>query len=263
MCKKCRHYLHVNLSYPHNGSRLCPNVDYPLHHFILQKASRGSTYAFECSSQECGASAVFSYQPPCISPSDLELLTHPTYLKRRYEAAVQKDTSRSGFVLGTPVSTLWKLRRYIRDSFKPDSAGKKIPAENKRFLESFGSDCDELFRRLGFNYVEDSEHEGSWELPQVSDAAGSQQASFLENWDMELQALLDFFAARDGDLNPAPEYEWYSARSDFERILSAQSCKRKKLRLRPANNHYTDSMVPDTKTPQSRRDDGASAQDHP
>jgi len=110
-------------------------------------------YEFKCTAPDCGASLAVEYTPPVVSEDDLELLTNVDSLQRRYEAAVARDSTRAGIKLASPATTLWKLRRYIRDALKPDSAGKKIPAINKRFLESFGDECNDLFARLGFKYV--------------------------------------------------------------------------------------------------------------
>ena len=47
----------------------------------------------------------------------------------------------------------------------------------------------------------------------------------LEWWDMELQALIAQFCAKDGDLNPCPEYEWRDAKVDLDRVVAAQGCQ--------------------------------------
>ncbi|KAF2155379.1 cysteine proteinase [Myriangium duriaei CBS 260.36] len=242
VCRKCRLHTSIRMTYPSDALQPCPNADFPLHHFILSKESAESSYVFRCSSHNCRAVTTFTYHPPVIHISDLDLLTNPTFLSKRYHDAVAKDTTRTGFILSTRVSTLWKLRRYIRDSLKPDSAGKKIPVENKRFLESFGSDCDELFRRLGFVYIEEEGQDASWALPQAPQDGKSRERNFLENWDFELQALIDKFAAEDGDLNPCPDYSWTAAKLEVERIVSAHSY---------------------AKVTQTRREESGGAQDHP
>ena len=157
LCRKCRIHLDVGISYNSFGSKPCPNGDYPLHHFLYKTELGPVGFGFDCSSPDCGASLRVHYTQPVISETDLELLTNEEHAKRRYEHAVSRDAARHGFLLATPVQTLWKLRRYIRDSLKPDSAGKKIPTANKRFLESFGDDCGDLLTKIGFRYIV-SEH---------------------------------------------------------------------------------------------------------
>ena len=153
VCRKCRIHLELVIAYDPYSQRPCPNIDYPLHLFVYKGVLGPAEFAFDCSSPDCGARLRVHYTEPEISDADLELLIHSDNLKRRYELAVGRDATRHGFLLATPVQTLWKLRRYIRDSLKPDSAGKKIPKANKRFLESFGDDCAELLTRLGFKYL--------------------------------------------------------------------------------------------------------------
>jgi len=153
LCRKCRTHLQLSFQYPHDATQPCPSADYPLHHFVLFSVDPLSKYDFVCSAPSCNATAQITYASPVIADSDIDLLTNPEYLRKRYHDAVTRDPTRTGFMLGTPVSTLWKLRRYLRDSHKPDSVGKKIPVENKRFLESFGSDCSEIFKRLGFTWI--------------------------------------------------------------------------------------------------------------
>jgi len=143
----------LEINYGNRSTRPCPNPDFPLHHFAFRQSKPPANHEFECTAPECGAYLNIEYTAPVISDEDLELLTNEDSLKRRYEAAVARDSTRAGLRLASPATTLWKLRRYIRDALKPDSAGKKIPAINKRFLESFGDECNELFARLGFRYV--------------------------------------------------------------------------------------------------------------
>jgi len=110
-------------------------------------------YVFVCTSVDCSTYLTIQYQNSTISIHDIELLTNTERLRQRYETAITKEAGRAGFVYPTPVATLWKLRRYIQDSITTaaDGSRKRIPVENKRFLESFGEhDCDELFARLGF-----------------------------------------------------------------------------------------------------------------
>lgn len=146
----------IEIAYGNGATRPCPNPDFPLHHFACSQTDPDD-YKFICTAPECRAGLSIVYNPPVVSDDDLELLTNVDALQRRYEAAVARDSTRAGIKLASPATTLWKLRRYIRDALKPENAGKKIPAINKRFLESFGDDCNDLFARLGFKYVVSSD----------------------------------------------------------------------------------------------------------
>jgi ubiquitin carboxyl-terminal hydrolase 25/28 len=107
---------------------------------------------FKCSSHDCSAKLVFSYKYQIVSPRDLELLCNPATLKRRYEDAVRADPTREGLSEVSPVAALVRFRRYIKDSLRPEHKGRRIPTQNKRFMEAFGSDCDQLLAKLGFQY---------------------------------------------------------------------------------------------------------------
>ena len=150
VCRKCRIHLEVEADYRDAGPQLCPNATFPLHHLVLKEVTLGQEHLFQCSSASCYAQVRIRYVTPVISQADVDLLSDPATLKRRYEAAVSNNHSRSGFQLPSPVDALWRIRRYLRDSLKPEGAGKKIPSNNKRFLEAFADDCNELLKRLGF-----------------------------------------------------------------------------------------------------------------
>ncbi|PSK53951.1 Translation initiation factor IF-2 [Elsinoe australis] len=241
VCRRDRTHIHIDLKYNPSGRRPCPNNDFPLHHFVRLRASPGSDYTFQCSSPDCGAIVNFKYYHKVISDSDVDILTNPDFLRKRYDEAVAKHGVHRGFVPATEVSTLWKLRRYVRDSLKPDGIEKKVPLENKRYLESFATDCDDVFLRLGFRKEGEGE-EAQWALPQTNPEGMDSDRIFLENWDMELQILIDQFVARHGDLHPSADYVWHDAQPEMLRLLSAQSYN---------------------KSPQSRNETNPNAQDHP
>ncbi|PNS21297.1 Translation initiation factor IF-2 [Sphaceloma murrayae] len=241
VCRRCRSHIHLDLKYSSSGRRPCPNNDYPLHHFIRQKAIPNVEYIFQCSSPDCGAILTLKYYPKVISDIDLDLLTNPNLLRRRYDEGIAKHGPLRGLLLATGLATLWKLRRYIRDSLMPGGAEKKVPLENKRFLESFGTDCDELLSRLGFRKQGEGE-DAVFALPSTNPEGMDSDRIYLENWDMELEALIDQYVARDGDLHPCPDYMWCPALPEMARLLSTQSYK---------------------KSPQSLNESNPNAQDHP
>ncbi|KAF4556212.1 Ubiquitin carboxyl-terminal hydrolase-like protein 8 [Elsinoe fawcettii] len=222
VCRKCRAHIHIDLKYSASGRRPCPNHDYPLHHFIRQRASTGVEYAFQCSSPDCGAVVNFRYSPRHISDEDIDLIADPTRLRKRYDAAIEQHGIHRGFILPTEVSTLWKLRRYVRDSLKPDGIDKRVPLENKRYLESFANDCDEIFERLGFR-KEIEDDDAVWALPKTNPEGMDSHRIFLENWDMELQVLIDQHVTKLGELHPCADYVWYDALPEMSRLLSIQS----------------------------------------
>lgn len=227
VCKRCRLHLKLTVDYNEAGPSVCPNAERPLHHFVNQPCSKPLEYLFRCSSNDCAANVCIAYSQAVISPHDLDILTDKVLLKRRYDAAIADDPTRIGLKLVAPWEVLWRLRRYLRDSLGPDGGGKKIPVKNKRFMEAFGDECDELLNRLGFTLQLDA---SIWSLPAPPHHQSVRELNpervLLENWDVELQAVIEKHCAQSGDINPDPEHVWQSAWNDAERVLSAQGYER-------------------------------------
>jgi ubiquitin carboxyl-terminal hydrolase 25/28 len=97
-----------------------------------------------------------------------------------------------------PIRVLEALSTYIRDSLEPVPKMKDIPIHNKRFMTSFGDDCDLLLHWLGFIKRapgpddEETEHE-LWKLPRPPPAdpfATEGQRVLLEDVMEELYATM-------------------------------------------------------------------------
>jgi ubiquitin carboxyl-terminal hydrolase 25/28 len=160
VCKKCR--IHADIVIDHsNASNSCPSSENPLHHFQRAKGyditeNARVQYAWQCSVAECRTSLFIIYRKSRLDDEDIELLSNPELLKRRYNALIQDDPEREGIKLATPMDALSRLRRYIKDSLLPQHAKRQIPANNKRFQEAYGmngEDCAELLKSLGFTYA--------------------------------------------------------------------------------------------------------------
>ena len=74
---------------------------------------------------------------------------------------------------------------------------------------------------------DDNSETPGWLLPVPGYHAHEYDARrmIIENWNIELQILIEQMCARDGDLNPDPDYSWRSAKEDMDRVLSAQGCE--------------------------------------
>lgn len=231
-CKRCRIHLDVSINYTHSTD-CCPNAVYPLHHFQrLQSQDQLHQsylrYAWQCSSPTCRAFLTVTYKPPRISSEYINLLTNTALLKQRYTDIVEDDPHREGIKQATPVDTLSRLRKYIKDALNPAHSKRIFPANNKRFMEAFGlhgRDCSILLKELGFKY---DEHDVTWTLPdaptvdvrRINDP--SHPALDLQDVEMELFALVDKLA-RDMNLpNPAATETWPSANQELQRVLAAQ-----------------------------------------
>jgi ubiquitin carboxyl-terminal hydrolase 25/28 len=159
-CKKCRIHADIQIAYTY-AVNPCPNSQYPLHHFLRQKdgdylGQEKIWYGWHCSAPECNARLRISYRRCRFSKEDEELLTNPERLKSRYEAMLREDPAREGLRQATPIESLSRLRKYIKDSLDPEHARRSFPANNKRFGEAFGPygrDCYDLLQKLGFRYT--------------------------------------------------------------------------------------------------------------
>ena len=251
VCKKCRIHADVRIDYS-NSTNSCPTSDNPLHHFqrvpsydkVTQDRIR---YAWQCSVPDCSATLFISFRRPRISAADYDLLTNPEHLRSRYDALVKQDPNREGIKPATPMDSLTRLRRYIKDMLNTQHNRKSFPANNKRFQEAFGvngQDCRELLERLGFKYAvsstqrdEDMDWDlcGSqdiiWYLPELEPSAdplqtdGNSPRELLEDVEMELLAHMIAIASETGLVNPHAGDGWSSANRDIERALAAQGCK--------------------------------------
>lgn len=160
ICKKCRIHavVHIDFAYASNP---CPNSQYPLHHFQRLHAEDRATsdsidYAWQCSASECGAHLKITFRMPRLSPQQKDILTDTELLRRRYEAIVGMDPNRDGVRQATPMDSLARLRKYVKDALDPKHSKRTFPANNKRFMEAFGMhgrDCADILTRFGFKHA--------------------------------------------------------------------------------------------------------------
>lgn len=251
VCKKCRIHAAIHLSYL-GSMDVCPNEDWPLHTF-QRLASKDIildtriSFAWNCVAPQCQAELRIEYRQPRLDFEEVDLLTNPERLKKRYETVLMRDPAREGLRQATPVETLMRLRKYIHDSLSLTHTKRSFPANNKRFMESFGwmgEDCKALLERLGFSHAvssqrcdhdhdASSQHEqgDSWGLPAtdaIDDplrADGSSHRELLEDAEFELLALMYKQASENGVVNPAAGEGWSSANRDVERTFAAQGCE--------------------------------------
>ena len=158
-CKKCRVHTEIHVDHS-NSSKSCPAPGHEVHHFQRLKAyDRSDTgriqFAWQCSVEECRTTLFIVYRIARLSEDDIQTLSNPEILKRRYDAVVQDDPQREGVKLATQMEALSRLRRYVKDSLVPEHPKRQIPANNKRFQEICGidgEDCSELLEELGFKH---------------------------------------------------------------------------------------------------------------
>ncbi|KIW00916.1 hypothetical protein, variant 2 [Verruconis gallopava] len=150
-CQHC--FSHVDIQIQHT-SQPCPKQDYPLHHFtnFFRDDEHNEWYQARCSG--CAAQLRIDYRWPRLRPADIELLTSPEKLQQRLEAAKASDPDRGHTKPAAPIEVLDAMSSYLRDSFD-SSDEKKIPKLNRRFVTSFGQDCNSLLASMGFKDIGD------------------------------------------------------------------------------------------------------------
>ncbi|KAF2664959.1 cysteine proteinase [Microthyrium microscopicum] len=173
ICQECR--CHVEITLLTNGPipERCPTDIAPLHHFVLagpmREQGRQRIFTFVCTT--CRASLELIYRPPRLDEPYFDLLTDPENLRNRYEEALRQDPERRSIVMQSGIKVLDALSSYLNESLNPTREDRIIPEENKRFMTSFGKDCESFLVWLGFRKVYIPNPDGSpsenkgWQLP--------------------------------------------------------------------------------------------------
>lgn len=166
------------------------------------------------------------------------LLTDRNLLEQRYHKALLSEAHREGMQPQQPINVVEALATYLRDSTsaEPSKTSRPIPLMNKRWILSFGDDCDELVERLGFTKSADGQYVV---LPQVpaesSPDPESKRAILLDAREELLSLISDHFTDRDrsnlkfvglADLQsyPKPRYliDLMLGRVGYERAVSTR-----------------------------------------
>lgn len=175
ICQKCLWHIDVDIHY-NELYPTCPSTGNPLHHFVVNKPARlhadgREFYWYGCTI--CRAELSICIRPKRLTHEYHELLTERGNLQRRFLAAQRKDAERPRLEAQSPIKVLEALSAYLKDSLEDSPRMQDIPVQNKRFMTSFGDDCDTLLTWLGFTKKKETkeeedgtiaEHE-SWALP--------------------------------------------------------------------------------------------------
>lgn len=263
-CSLCRWHIDVIVDFRNDGSmnRPCKKGDeeYMLHHFLFESdTNHGSdgnglgsqrtsrTYNFRCSAPPCPVRVQIRMRPPHFSEQDIETLTNQAQLRRRWEAAKQLAGERADTTMARRVDGPDFLNTYLQDSLNPVKGKARVPLLNKKFLKTFGRDCDSILTYLGFrSELEDDDDEVAhvWHLPkpdESTDLFETNLRSKLEDARYELNTIIlsipehERTGARHKPLYPAP------ARDHIERALGCQDYIKAKGRVETrATNHEED-----------------------
>ncbi|OAF99549.1 cysteine proteinase [Paraphaeosphaeria sporulosa] len=189
-CRICRWHFDIWVDFRDNGLQDHPcrktDLESPLHHFLFsgeEDPSRSGSlgghtkprsYTFYCSADKCPVTLRIRISPPRLSDSDIALLTDPANLRRRWERAKEIDGARADPDMAQPIEGPNYLNTYLFDSFNSTKAKPRIPLLNRKFLKTFGRDCDDMLKKLGFTFAVEVDAEGNstdgWYLPRPSEA---------------------------------------------------------------------------------------------
>jgi ubiquitin carboxyl-terminal hydrolase 25/28 len=262
-CIQCRWHVDVVVDFRDHGakSRICRKGDteYFLHHFLFQQTSESNgtnglaaqlaprTYSFCCSAPECPTKVHIHMKPPHLSDQDIETLTNKAQLMQRWEIAKQIAGERADATMARRVDGLDYLNTYLQDCLNPVKGKTRIPLFNKKFLKTFGRDCDTILTRLGFTTEfeeEDGEVCQAWYLPrpeEANDVFESSLRSLIVDTRYELNTIIvsipesERVNARHKAMYPAP------SRQHIEKALACQDYDRAKGRMETRSaNHEED-----------------------
>lgn len=215
-CNRCRWHFDLWVDSRDDGPRNshCSRLQagFPLHHFLFdgeqdqdRSTSLGGhnkprTFVFSCSAPKCPTTLRIRLSPPRFSEADIFLLTDPAILRRRWEYSKAVSGDRADADRAQSIDAPNYLNTYLHDSFSPQKGKTRIPLLNRKFLKTFGRDCDEILTRLGFTFAVEQDQDGTstegWYLPKPSEAQNpldSDEPSardIIEDARYELNALI-------------------------------------------------------------------------
>ena len=226
------------------------NPEYALHHFLyqgeessngingLEAQLRSRVYTFCCSAPECSLQVRIAMKPPNLSDQDIETLTNQAQLRNRWEAAKQIAGERADANMARRVDAPDYLNTYLQDSLNPTKGKARIPLLNKKFLKTFGRDCDSILKRLGFENRQEQDDDGTmveaWYLPKPEDTAQPLEHTLrtrIEDARYELNTIIlnipegERVGCRHQPLHPL------SSRDELERVLACANCRSNSGRL--------------------------------
>lgn len=237
-CSSCRFHLEYTVDFRSCESKegICPTERSPLHHFLHApemaqawqlkfQEKEPYLYAFRCTDDRCKATLYIRLRPPHLGKEFVDLLTDPEILQARFNMAKEASPERLDLESATPIQVLSYLLKYIQDSMNPKKSRKKIPMRNRLFMVSFGDDCDDVLRYLGFWNNGDGEdgEEASWFLPEPSTDKALRQR--LDEVKEELSVLIQSRpSAEIQTLRDSLKSQLFTASPALQHMERALSC---------------------------------------
>lgn len=246
-CAQCRWHIDVTVDFRTDDTqyRICRKGDteHCLHHFLFLEENKTAgtnglssqqaprTYSFCCSAPHCPTKVSIHMKPPHISDYDVETLTNQAQLRRRWEVAKQLAGERADTTMARRVDGPDFLNTYLQDALNPARGKARIPLLNKKFLKTFGKDCDSILTKFGFT-TEEEEDNGEftqvWHLPRLEEAKDPLEPTLrntIEDARYELNTIVlsipenERIGARHKPMYPSP------SRDIIERALACDDCK--------------------------------------
>ncbi|KAK8186701.1 hypothetical protein BC567DRAFT_259913 [Phyllosticta citribraziliensis] len=233
MCRLCRHHFAVTLDFRGTNCRNpCPNEENKLHHFQCRGDSTREydapqdapqeRYLFQCSSLECNAWIKIEVLRPRLDKAEINLLSNQEVLEQRLQKAKRLDPGRDELQVARSIDGFYILYAYIKDALTSDTP-RSIPVRNRKFLVTYGEDCDQILERLGFSKHAAETDGGFWHLPSpTSDwdrLKGDDLRDNLDDTMYELGSFMDLYPKwlRDECKRYSPSST--PARDFIERVL--------------------------------------------
>ncbi|KAF1946448.1 cysteine proteinase [Clathrospora elynae] len=262
-CTRCRWHIDVVVDHRSDPGKDRPckkgDTDYLLHHFLYEGEGDSDdanalgaqlqphTYTFRCSAPHCPVAVRISLKPPRFSEQDIDTLTNQAQLRRRWEVAKQMAGDRADTTMARRVDAVDFLNTYLQDSLNPSPGKRRIPLLNKRFLKTFGRDCDSILKNLGFSNQSEPEEDGSmcevWYLPKPEDAKSPLESTLrnkIEDARYEINTIIlaipeaERTGCRHVPMYPGP------SRADIERALACADYAKVQGREARSANHEED-----------------------
>jgi len=160
LCNKCRWHMdiYVDLTNTTLGFQPCPTKDYPLHHLVLEDqavlsdgGSNNQSYEsrFVCTAHPCCVPIRIRLRPPRLGMDVMRRLAGAESLKARNAAARENEPDRDHVPLKT-IEVMDILSKYVKDSLVPTTEPRRVNARNRKFMNAFGKDCNDILLYLGF-----------------------------------------------------------------------------------------------------------------
>jgi ubiquitin carboxyl-terminal hydrolase 25/28 len=254
-CPQCNWHFDVIVDFRHADARDAPcrksSREYPLHHFLYTPTDDDAstspglagtlsprTHSFRCTAPRCPVTVRIGLKPPRFSDQDKQVLTNQAQLRRRWEMT-KEMADRADTTMARPVDAPDFLNTYLQDSLNPVKGKARIPLLNRKFLKTFGRDCDSILRSLGFESAIETDEDGTkveiWNLPKPDEGHLFQPTlrNRIEDARYELNTMIlaipesERQGARHKPIYPAP------SQGDIERALACHDCTLNLASLQP------------------------------